>query len=670
MPLGSDLAVDASPARAWRASVEVPDLPLPRLKYRADIDGLRAVAVLAVFAYHLGVIALKGGFVGVDIFFVISGYLIGSIIIANRHEGFGFIAHFYSRRIRRILPALIVMILVCFGAGYSLLFPEQLKQLGWSSIFAALSSSNIYFLSSLDYFAAQSSAQPLLHTWSLGVEEQFYLVFPLALIACAGLSLRRLRFYLVLVAAASLLYSAGDVFFHPAATFYLATTRAWELLLGTLVALQGWMWRLPKISRNILALAGLLMLALSILLMRDDLPFPGLAALPPCVGAALVIGSGQSGQTWVSRFLSLKPVVFVGLISYSLYLWHWPVIVLHDMYPAIIPAHSVFVTRLVIVGIAMSLATVSWRFVELPFRRINAVQNDGPTIACGVFGSCVVVAIGLFTVAGNGFPGRFPPIALPYMKASDPDLSYFRQGRCFIEPPSGFADFDQSFCLHQDAGRPNYLLLGDSHAGQLWYGLATVLRGVNVEQLTAAACPPLLQPRWIVSQACRKLMELAFNNTLKKQRIDRLLIAARWIDSDVPKLEDVLRWVAARGIPVTVFDPMVEYDTPLPRLLVDAAGNASPPHFERHVVDHSVLEAKIEQLCAKYHVQFVSFSKLICPDGHCVVVSPDREPLEFDTNHLSKQGSLFVAQKLVDDGSFPCRRQRSQSRSGPTSARR
>ncbi len=454
MPLGNDLAVDLPSAHEWRVTPEKPDIPLPRLTYRPDIDGLRAIAVLAVFAYHLRVIALKGGFVGVDIFFVISGYLIGSIVIANRSDGLAFIKHFYSRRIRRILPALIVMILVCFIAGYLLLFPDQLEHLAWSSIFAALSSSNIYFLATLNYFDAQSSGEPLLHTWSLGVEEQFYLVFPLAIIAGARLTLRQLRTCLVLVAAASLLYSAYAVFVHPAATFYLVTTRAWELLLGTLVALQGWMWRLPPVRRNTLAAGGLLMVAMSILLMRDDVPFPGLAALVPCLGSALIIGSGQSGPTYVSRCLSLKPLVFVGLISYSLYLWHWPLIVLHDIYPTIIPTRSIFITRLLLGLLAILLATLSWRFVELPFRRINATRSDGSTITCGLLASCAVVALGVLVLACNGFPGRFPPAALHYMELSHPDLSYFRDGQCFIEPPSGFADFDQQMCLHQDFRAP------------------------------------------------------------------------------------------------------------------------------------------------------------------------------------------------------------------------
>ncbi len=148
-------------------------------------------------------------------------------------------------------------------------------------------------------------------------------------------------------------------------------------------------------------------------------------------------------------------------------------------------------------------------------------------------------------------------------------------------------------------------------------------------------------------------MDLAFNDTLKNQHIDRLLIAARWNDSDIPKLDDVLEWVRKRGIPVTVFGPMVEYDTSLPRLLVDAASTARPDYVDQHLVDYSALEARIAQLSAKYQARFVSLNKLICPGRHCVTLSPDNQPLEFDTNHLSKQGSLFAAQKLVDEGVFP-----------------
>src|SRR5258708_7906370 len=295
--------------------------------YRADIDGLRAVAVLLVFAYHLGTARVRGGFVGVDVFFVISGYLIGSIILSEIDSGKFSLLSFYERRVRRILPALFVALAVCAVLAYKFFLPAELDEFAKSFLAATFSFSNVFFYHQAGYFEGPAAMKPLLHTWSLAVEEQFYIFLPLFLLAVRRYSLAVRRNIVMAVTICSFIISAWGAFKNPDATFYLAHTRAWELLLGTLLALDF----IPHFSgrswRNFLSAAGLTMILASAVLYEKTTPFPGLAAAVPCFGAALIIAAGRDGSSFVGTALSLRPVVFIGMISYSLYLWHWPLIV-------------------------------------------------------------------------------------------------------------------------------------------------------------------------------------------------------------------------------------------------------------------------------------------------------------------------------------------------------
>lgn len=311
--------------------LQPPDRAYPQasahVQYRADIDGLRAIAVMAVVAYHAGIKAAGGGFIGVDIFFVISGYLIGSIVLGEAREGQFSLLRFYERRVRRLLPALVLVLCATFALAAVYSFPAELVQLGRSMLAALFFASNIFFWRHSGYFDAPAETQPLLHTWSLAVEEQFYLFFPLTLVLLVRYAPQYLKVVIVAATALSLLLCIEATADFSKASFFLLPMRAWEFLLGVLIAI-GLFPRLPDpLIRNVAAAAGLAMICAAILVFTNETPFPGFSALLPTVGAALVIGSGLSGPTFVKRLLSLRPVVFVGLISYSLYLWHWPVIV-------------------------------------------------------------------------------------------------------------------------------------------------------------------------------------------------------------------------------------------------------------------------------------------------------------------------------------------------------
>lgn len=297
--------------------------------YRSDIDGLRAVAVLPVVLYHSGLTVFSGGFVGVDIFFVISGYLITNIIWTEIRSSDFSILRFYERRARRILPALFVVILATLVAGSIWSLPQQLAGIGASSAAAVLSVSNFYFWSQSGYFSPHAEMLPLLHTWSLGVEEQFYLIFPLGMVLLHRLKLNP---PMVIAVAIAPLFAVGVYLSYtmPAVSFYLLPARAWELLIGAVLALG----IVPKVHnrslREAMGIGGLSIIGLAIFMIDPQMRFPGFVALAPCIGAAALIHSGHV-PTVASRLLSVRPMVFVGLISYSLYLWHWPLLAFTKM---------------------------------------------------------------------------------------------------------------------------------------------------------------------------------------------------------------------------------------------------------------------------------------------------------------------------------------------------
>jgi peptidoglycan/LPS O-acetylase OafA/YrhL len=370
------------------------------LEYRPDIQGLRGVSVLAVMVFHLAA-GLPGGFVGVDVFFVISGFLMTGIIsgefIKRGTLSFG---EFYSRRVRRIFPALLVMILVTTALGYFLLFPGDYKEFAQSGLFAALSVSNIFFLFSTGYFDIPAESKGLLHTWSLGVEEQFYLIWPLVMVGLLSLAKRRrasMAALLLCVVGAGLLVSVYGVLANPKAAFYLLNARLWELAAGGVLIF------LPRLQSQWLPAVGLGLILWSIFFLSPEWLFPGWNALPAVVGAALIVNPG-SASSFVARALSFQPLPFVGKISYSLYLWHWPLIVFWRQYHS--GAALTIVDAAILTGACVLVAFASWKWVEQPFRKPRAVKA---TLRLGLTAAAAVAALTFGVAANNGFPARIDP---------------------------------------------------------------------------------------------------------------------------------------------------------------------------------------------------------------------------------------------------------------------
>jgi peptidoglycan/LPS O-acetylase OafA/YrhL len=515
-------------------------------KYRPDIEGLRALAVLPVLAFHVGFTAVPGGFVGVDIFFVISGFLITQLLQRDIEAGRFSLLGFYERRIRRIVPALVAMLLATFAVAMYFDLPSELESLSKSLLAAAASVSNLYFWTKSGYFDTDSAANPLLHTWSLAVEEQLYVVWPLYLYLAHRYLARRLIPLTIAITLISLAASAWGAFQHPTSTFYMPFTRLWELSAGGLIALGAVPAMTSSRARETLGALGIALIVASVFLIRSSMPFPGLLAVPPCLGAALVILAGRDAATLTGKALALKPIAFVGAISYSLYLWHWPLTVFQRRDALLVTGLTTAQTKLVIVAASFIAAIASYKLIEQPFR-VRAIGATRPALLRWAAASlAVVVAIGATCLATDGMPARFKPTELAmfaHLKAFEEDS--WRPNRCFLYDEQGYKLAPE--CVSVDPDRRNYLLMGDSHAAQFYSSFAQTFADVHFLQASASNCFPTLAHGFTESPECSDVMVQALHHLADNTQIDGVILLARWKQTMLPALEDTLDWLKARG---------------------------------------------------------------------------------------------------------------------------
>ena len=486
--------------------------------YRPDIDGLRAIAVLAVILYHFNPTWLPGGFIGVDIFFVISGYFIIGIIMREMTEGKFSLVDFWERRVRRIFPALFVVLTVTTIASYYfLLIPHDIVSYGQSLMSQSVSISNWWFMRQSPYFAAPDNSIPLLHTWSLSVEEQFYLLFPLLTLLLYPIVKKRFGIVMIGMAILSFAYSVLLVNVTPdnqftipllphiwgstrdsSAGFYFIASRFWELMVGGIVALY-----VVKISHRwmseLIAFSGLSAIGVGFLYITDTSPFPGVAALVPVLCTAAVIVANTNQTTIARKALSFPILVYVGLISYSLYLWHWPLLVFAKYQlipPAILPAKEVIFLLMVI--FIFSVAT--YHFVENPIRTKRFLIEREHLFLSAFFSMTLLFTAGLVLAKNNGNPDRVP-LDARMLAASLGDLNP-RTEECFTKSAMS-ATRDDTPCLLgvRDPSRIDFVLWGDSHANAVMPAFDEFGRRTNRTGIFfgAAACAPLLTDKPITN---------------------------------------------------------------------------------------------------------------------------------------------------------------------------
>jgi peptidoglycan/LPS O-acetylase OafA/YrhL len=610
--------------------------------YRPDIDGLRAIAVLAVVAFHLHFKPLSGGYVGVDVFFVISGYLIGAAVLRQMRAGTYSLGGFYVRRLRRLAPALAAMLLAATVAVCAVGLPRATYEFGQSLMATTLFASNFWFLSNTDYFHTAAKYTPLIHTWSLAVEEQFYLLFPLLMLALRRLKPPALLAVLCGLAAASLGLSQVMLAHYHNSSFYLLPTRLWELLLGVIVLEAKVGLFSHRAWREAAAWLGLGAIAVAVLVYLPAWPFPGLLALAPCVGAALVLAAGAGGPTLAGRLLALPPLVFFGLISYSLYLWHWPIIVLLKLG---LPADA-FGIRMSIGVFVLStvVAWVSWRLIERPFR--NPALSDRMIVTATVLGAVGLFGLGAALALSNGWPQRLSPQARRYAAMSGAyHTNDFRTDVCFIARGYSWAPFRRDLCLARSATRANVLLIGDSHAAHLWSGLAARRPELQVQQVTAAGCKPVLRRRERDGPVCAQMKAFLFDDYLPRRPGERVILAASWSAADEADVGPTLEWLRARGFRVVLVGAVVRYNAPLPSLMAMALQRHDPGLVDRfRATDGAGMDAAFRAIAKAHGADYWSPYATLCPAGRCRITDDRGDPVQYDYGHLTAAGSAIVAQ--------------------------
>ena len=494
--------------------------------YRPDIDGLRAIAIISVVAFHARLPFFGGGFIGVDVFLVISGYLIGLLVYREIRESKFSVLRFYERRVKRILPALFAVLFVCNLIAFLLLSPLELRNYCGESFSASFSSSNIYFSLRSDYFTSAAAFKPLLMTWSLGIEEQFYLLFPLSLFLLHRFTRRRVLQWVAIVSGLSFVCCVVCTNIYPSAAFYLLPMRAWELGLGILIAVHEVEHEGPvKLSAtvaNALGWLGLGLIVAPVLAYSEATRFPGFAAVLPTVGTACLINSRDSLVN--RRLLSSRPMIFIGLVSYSWYLWHWPLL----SFARIVSGGLLSVPRAVLITvISLLLATVSHRYIELPFRKSRA-----PTAQLLVRYGALVLLFGTVPLLGyrqSGWPSRIPELVKVEASVRETQhnvcLTGFDESTPRLRPA----------CVVEGTG-PKLALWGDSHAAVLGTAMRqlAVGHGYGFEELTKASCPPLptAQLRWSLRPTfegtCTAFNHAVLQRLLGDRSITVVVLAGLW----------------------------------------------------------------------------------------------------------------------------------------------
>jgi len=641
--------------------------------YRPDIDGMRAISVTAVILFHFGVPGFSGGFVGVDVFFVISGFLITRQLLEYRGVGLrAGLGAFYLRRARRILPAALVMLLAVTLVAAWLLLPFDLERFGRAAAMGVAFLGNVAAWQSRNYFLAGDTPSPLLHLWSLAVEEQFYLAFPLLLLAVGG-SMARMRRLVLAVAAISFALCAWLSVDHRVFAFYFTPTRAWELMLGALLALDVVDEIHRPAVREICAASGIAILMVIIAAGGTGTDFwsPWVHSLSPCIAAMLLIHSSTGEPTRVARALSCRPVVFIGLISYSLYLWHMPVHVLAQYY-FVLPL--TIAQQAVLVFVIFGLAVLTWRFVELPVRRRQMLPSSWAM--CGAAGalSMALCLAGVALWKLEGAPQRFSP---DIVRLADTSRRYHQDAvRCSQLTTSAVASGDLCEIFAATDGASSMVLWGDSHALALLPAFESLARtrGWRLFFAMRSACRPLLgiSAPLVSRQSDAACIEFnsAMTQALQRLRPDRVVLAAYWdlpygefIVPDHPDLalpearfsvalEETLRQLDGGAQRTCIVGGVPHYRYPVPASLARVALRDIDPNVIRMSAEdartqYASMDAGLEQLAREERVIVVDPKDRLCDGARCRLVDESGRPLYADSNHLNIQGALFVRDSLA-----------------------
>lgn len=611
------------------------------MNYRPEIDGLRALAVVPVILFHAGLSAFSGGFVGVDIFFVISGYLITTIIAEDLDSKNFSLITFYYRRAKRILPALFLVLLACIIFSWVWLIPSDLEKFSRSLIAVGLFVSNLFFWRQSDYFDSEAEYKPLLHTWSLSVEEQFYLIFPIVCMISWKFGRKKFDWILIITITLSFFLSEWGWRNHATANFYLAPTRAWELLIGALAAI-GLKTREVKPNKT-LSVVGFAAIIYSIFTFDKDTPSPSIFLCIPVLGTILIILFSQQ-QTFITRILSSKLFVAVGLISYPAYLWHQPIfsfarIRFIDNMSTAMACAFVLAT--------FTLAYLTWKFIEVPIRQNSVTPKF--VFALSIFGSLLVISIGLLGILTQGGLRLHPLHHQVLFETTKPSPL---RSKCHFSQNLDSLDLQACTYFHPNT---TTAVLGNSHGTELAYAVATELAPMQggVAHHTMSGCPPNFRVLEEKQTVCYRWHEKAVNSIKRNQNIETVILIYR--------NENLLH--------------LQNYNLSLARLSKDLISSGKnvilvlqPPLPGKHInkyIYSSITNGKLnvkglpltfwkEKYDVKRHlipnlppqIQIVDPAKLFCDNIACDVIR-NGKALYFDDDHISLYGASIIAKVIT-----------------------
>lgn len=631
------------------------------LNYRSDIDGLRAIAVLLVVGFHAFPDWVKGGFIGVDIFFVISGYLISTIIITKIRSNTFSIVDFYYRRVKRIFPALLIVLIFCLVVGWLILLPQEYINLGENVVAGSVFISNLLLWKESGYFDVAAESKPLLHLWSLGIEEQFYIVWPIILWLSI---LNKIKFFPVLIFIFILSFTLNIYLIKvdSVSTFYLPFTRFWELIGGAILAEIMYINRDKKLHYTYISrtqilwctLIAILLILVGILLINKQSNFPGWWALIPVVAAILLILPNKQG--WINRvLLSNKILVSIGLISFPLYLWHWPLLTFARIIEDGTPTRGV---RIFAVILSFLLGWITYRWIERPVR-FSKYQKFTALILLLLM--MIVGALGYYIYIKKGIPERYKKTYGLYVETIDfkwPE--YVRFDKCHIQ--SHNLNHHQEIC--HEKNRPLIAIWGDSHASSLYPGIKKLQENYEfgIEQLTTAGCPPILNLKDLrYKKNCNEINETVLKN-LKESQPDILILHAAWKHEQYPLTDNELIEKIMKTIEI------IQENLPNTRIVIlgtTPRWNDSPQkesfRYLRQMTDKekdvpnmqkALLLRNVDQIlnavANNKNIEFWSILDVMCEKKLCLARLHDG-PQDFtaiDSAHLSKSGSEYLISQL------------------------
>jgi peptidoglycan/LPS O-acetylase OafA/YrhL len=606
--------------------------------YRKEIDGLRAIAILPVLLYHANLGVFSGGFIGVDVFFVISGYLIASLIFEEINGHRFSLINFYERRARRILPASFLVMFATLLVGWFFMDPFELKELSQSALATSLFSSNIYFTLKVGYFDISTELKPLLHTWSLAVEEQYYFIFPLLALFLWKKGIKTLAITFILILLLSFIMAITLNTSSPNSSFFLLHTRAWELLAGALVALYFYSGQFNPIPKNIASLIsslGFLMVLFSIVFVDSSMAYPGIATLLPVIGTALIILYAQE-HTFTNKLLSHKIFVSIGLISYSLYLWHQPILAFARIITLQELTLPVSIACLLLTFI---LAILTKKHVEDPFRKKSILSSRVALLSTSAFISFLFISFGLIGHLKNGFPERN-------------ELSLRLSQNYGISAKCSGAAINEAICSTSDS--PKAFIWGDSYAMHL-ASAVNLLEADGIKQLTMSGCPPLVGYR----DASRKTMMSCYDYNQSVidylESLEEPMGKKVYLSLSTPLntgknsllFLNTIKRIKSVGYRVILISPTPVNPNTLHCIKRQSrySGEYSECQFNINDIDNAPLFTSLSEISDLEEIEYIDLRELICTEENCNISIGDTI-LYRDNAHLSTESTKLIADFL------------------------